>query len=404
MKRRSASCLFVILLLQSSIFLSSCKQQEKENDPESPIMLAGDWVPEDPRTLDFDNLPKLPKSDHIIVHDVRDLDGHRVNQHNYLTFYDGKFWAMWSDGPGVVRRPPGQHRDTAPGHEQPHQKVSYATSEDGMTWSEAKDITDTPPAPDGWIARGFWIREGELLALASRFKSPGYHGYGLSLHAFKWDPDEDKWKHHGMVQDNALSNFPPGKLPSGEWMMSRRDSTQHVHVMYGGVKAFNDWTSISLVSHRERSDVKVSEPVWWPLPNGKVVQLYRDNARGGFLYRSVSLDSGKTWTDPLKTNFPDATSKFNAVRLSDGRYVMVSNPDPKKRDPLALSVSDDGVVFTKMVYLVGGRKVDYPDIMEHDGYLYVAFGSAKQSVEIIRVKISDLDAVKMPSEPLIRKK
>ena len=99
-------------------------------------------------------------------------------------------------------------------------------------------------------------------------------------------------------------------------------------------------------------------------------------------------------------NFPDATSKFNTVRLKDGRYVLVSNPNPKQRDPMTIAVSDDGVVFNKMIYLVGGRNVDYPDIIEHNGYIYVAFAGAKQSVELIRVKISDMDNVGMPDTPI----
>ncbi len=53
-----------------------------------------------------------------------------------------------------------------------------------------------------------------------------------------------------------------------------------------------------------------------------------------------------------------ATSKISGLRLHDGRYVLVSNPNPQKRDPLTLSISEDGLFFTKMLYLVGGRLID----------------------------------------------
>jgi hypothetical protein len=369
-------------------------------DPTSPVMLAGKWVPDDPAKIDFDRLPRLPESDHVIVHDVRDQDGHRVNQHNYLAYYNGMYWIMWSDGPGEARMPAGQHRNRTPGHDRERQKVAYATSKDGLKWSEAKDITDTPPAPEGWIARGFWVREGKLLALVSSYRAPGYSGAGLALHAFEWEKSTGKWKHLGIAYENTLNNFPPAKLPSGEWMMSRRDSSQNVHIMYGGTKAYNQWESVPVVKYG-RTDFRAEEPGWWVLPDNKLAALYRDNKRSGFLYRAFSADNGKTWSDPIKTNFPDATSKFNTVRLKDGRYVMVSNPNPKKRDPMTLAISDDGIVFNKMIYLVGGRHIDYPDIMEHDGYIFVAFASAKQSVEVIRLRTADLDKVIMPSTPLI---
>src|SRR5690606_14259887 len=52
------------------------------------LMLSGDWVPDNPHEIDFDNLPVVP-SEHAIVSDVRDADGKRVNQHNYLVYFDG---------------------------------------------------------------------------------------------------------------------------------------------------------------------------------------------------------------------------------------------------------------------------------------------------------------------------
>jgi len=51
---------------------------------------------------------------------------------------------------------------------------------------------------------------------------------------------------------------------------------------------------------------------------------------------------------------------------------------------------DDGMTFTKMARLVGGRKVDYPHAIEQDGFLYVAFASAKQTVEVLKIRVSDL--------------
>jgi BNR repeat-like domain len=389
-----------LTLTLSCVAQDSKKTQEPDNN--SPLMLAGDWVPDDPRQIDFDKLPRLAKSDHAIVHDVRPLDGHRVNQHNYMIFHDGLYWMMWSDGPGVVRAKPGEHRDKVPGHDQPTQKVSFSTSKDGLKWSEAKDITDSPTGGYGWIARGFWLYNGKLLALITRFKGPGYAGYGLALHAFELEPSQ-KWKHLGIAYDNAMNNFPPKQLPSGEWMMSRRDSSKNVHLLYGATTAYNEWKSVPAVEY-EGTNFKAEEPCWWVLPdNNNLLSLYRDNGKSGFLYRSFSNDNGRTWSRPVKTNFPDATSKFSDTRLKDGRYILVSNPNPKKRDPMTIAVSDDGVVFNKMIYLVGGRHIDYPHVMEHDGYLFVAFASAKQSVEVIRVSIKELDKVKMPSTPLVIK-
>src|SRR5690606_1602555 len=113
---------------------------------------------------------------------------------------------------------------------------------------------------------------------------------------------------------------------------------------------FDDWRSSPLVM--DRSALSPDEPFWWELPDGKtLLALLRDNRRQGFLFYSLSVDDGRTWTAPQRSGFPDAASKFCGIRLHDGRYLLVSNPRPGKRDPLTLSVSDDGLHFHHMFYL-----------------------------------------------------
>lgn len=357
------------------------------DNPSSPRMLAGDWVPDDTHAIDFNKLPRIA-SQHAVVSDVLDQNGHRVNQHNYLVYHAGKFWAMWSDGPGESR---GYGK--VPGHDRADQRVSFATSLDGVNWSEIGDLTGAPEPGFGWIARGFWVRDGELLALASRYRAPGYRGDGLQLHAFSLASDDPpRWRHHGLVYDNALNNFPPQQLPSGEWMMSRRDSQGDVHVLVGGVRAFDDWQSFPQTAY-EDAELAAEEPDWWVLPDGHLAALFRDNKKSGYLFRAFSTDEGRTWTDPVRTNFPDARSKFSGLRLSDGRYVLVSNANPQQRDPLTLALSDDGLVFHSLGYLVGGRHVDYPHVIEHDGALFIAFATAKQTVEVLKVRLEDLQRI-----------
>ncbi len=370
-----------------------------ENRVVSSSMLAGDWVPEHHHLIDFDALPALPVTN-VVISDVSATDG--VNQHNYLIVHDGLFWAMWSDGPGLEDRA--------------GQVVKYSRSADGLSWDAPKMMTPypngtTPDSPyyntkegNGWryISRGFWIRGGELYALAALDEAGDIFGPGLELHAFKWSGEQWGWVDTGVVHDNAINNFPPKLLPSGKWGMSRRTfdyKTSGTRFMVGGVPGITEWESFPVASGD--SALKAEEPLWWTLPdeNG-LVALFRDNSSGGYLFRSFSGNSGRTWTTPVRTDFPDATSKVFGMRLSDGQYALVSNPKPNVRNPLALSLSADGVVFDRMVYLVGGRTVGYPHMIEQDGYLYIAHYGAKRTVEIERVSLADLAQVSMPAEPL----
>jgi len=385
----------VIVLFAALAAITWATPPHPVKNPGSSSMLAGDWVPSDPHTIDFEQLPRVPVQ-HIVVSDVSAKKG--VNQHNYLVHHDGKFWAMWSDGPRV--------------EDMGGQVVKYATSVDGVNWDAPKLLTGFPPrtGPDSpnyntrnkeglrYISRGFWVREGKLLALVSLDEAAGFFGPSLELLAFRWNSAAQKWEDGGVVRKNGINNFAPGKLPSGEWgMINRRHDYKKTGVdfLVGGVRALDDWKSVPVVTG-VGGDVtlKAEEPIWWTLPDGNLAALFRDNGMSGYIFRAFSSDSGRTWTAPVKTDFPDARSKLHGLRLTDGRYVLVSNSKPRKRDPLTLALSDDGLVFNRLFYLVGGRHVDYPHVMEHDGFLYIAHSGAKMSVEIERVRIADLAGLK----------
>lgn len=381
----------VVALISMGLYAQSNLPHPAKN-PDSPLMLAGDWVPDDTHQIDFDKLPRLPGL-HMVVNDVRHQMG--VNQHNYLDYYDGKYWIMWSDGPGIEDRV--------------GQRVKFATSTDGVLWSEPRYLTPNPPGAERaglygtrsdrgfrYIARGFWQRDGEFLALASLDEAAGFFGPSLELRAFRYDKKWDQWEDIGVVQTNSINNFSPKKIPTGEWMISRRkhDYTKSgVEFLVGGIESISSWKSYPVLG--SANELTAEEPYWWVLPDNNLVALFRDNKGSGYLFRSFSTDNGRTWSTPVRTNFPDARSKFSGTRLKDGRYVLVSNANPKKRDPLVLSISDDGIIFNKMYYLVGGRHVDYPHVMEHDGHIFVAFASGKQTVEVIKIRLSDIDSIEM---------
>ncbi|MCA9194931.1 MAG: exo-alpha-sialidase [Planctomycetales bacterium] len=356
-------------------------------------MLVGEWLPQDAHRIDFSKLPHVA-SEHIVISDVRSSQG--VNQHAYLAFHDGHYFAMWSDGPGVEDRV--------------GQRVSYSTSLDGLSWTQPRYLTPEPPnsGPDSpqygtrsekgmrWISRGLWQRDGELLALCALDEAAGFFGPSLKLLAFRWNGSG--WESAGLVADNAINNFPPKKLAAGDWMMSRRTHDYKktgVQFLVGGKKAIDDWEAFPVLG--SSNVLSAEEPFWWTLPDDRLVALFRDNRGSKNLYRSISEDQGHTWTTPVRTNFPDATSKLFGLHLSDGRYILISNSNPRARDPLTLAISSDGLTFEKLVWLVGSRHVDYPHAIEHDGNLFVSFSGGKQSVEILRIKLSVLEQITMPT-------
>ncbi len=339
-------------------------------------------------SADFSALPRLPCKTITVYRGVEHEAG--FNMHPYLTHHDGRFWAMWSCN---------RIRDLKAG-----QHVRYATSSDGVHWSARRAITPREDAANmRYFARGFWVRDGQLIALAARDEAVRpLFGPGLELRGYRWRPDAQRWDDPIVIADDTINNFPPKRLPTGEWLMSRRDHRMRKSMLVGGVESPGAWTPIQIEVPADGA--RLDEPFWWTLPDGTLTAAFRDGSKSRRLYRSFSRDNGRTWTTPVKTDFPDATAKFNVLRLTDGRYAMASDPNPSGvRIPLCLSLSDDGVVFDRMfilrdaptVYRYAGKDpgykgYHYPQLLEHDRYLHVIHAENMEDIVVLRVKLEDL--------------
>jgi BNR repeat-like domain len=339
--------------------------------------------------LDFTRLPVLAHDAVTVFRGVEHEAG--FNMHPYLAHFEGRFWAMWSCN---------RIRDLQAG-----QHVRWATSEDGLHWGEARAITPVVEAEGmRYFARGFWVRDGQLYALTAYDEAVRpLFGPGLELRGYRWNSGQRDWDAPIVVADDTINNFPPKRLPSGQWMMSRRDHRMGKSMLAGGVNAPTEWSVVPVPVPADGAHL--DEPFWWVLPDESLAAVFRDGSKSRRLYRAFSSDGGRTWTTPVQTDFPDATAKFNVLRLRDGRYVMVSNPNPSGvRIPLCLSLSADGVVFTRMavlrdaptVYRYAGKDpgyagYHYPHLLEHGAHLYVIHAENMEDIVVLRVPLAELD-------------
>lgn len=374
----------LMLLLLGIPAFAAAPPPEPAQRPEQPALLDLPASGTDPAKIDYARLPEI-KGTHAVVSPTDAT--WKFQLHSYLVYHAGHYWCMWSQGPPV--------------EDEPSQAVRYATSEDGLKWSEARALTGPPQEGYGYIARGFWVRDGELLALAAHFKGKGAFGVNkeLQLRALAWDAKASAWKPRGLVYADAINNFPPQPLTTGEWMMTRRDSRFNVSVLVGGRKGLDDWQSFSVVGRQQVKGFSPDEPIWWSQPDRSLVALFRDNGGSGRLFRSVSTDSGRTWTTPERTNFPNASSKVFALPTSAGYRVLLANANPGiGRRQLHLALSEDGRVFTGLAQLAipsaRPATLQYPHALEHEGHLLVAFSRNKAQIEVLKVPLRDLEPLR----------
>lgn len=317
------------------------------------------------------------------------------NLHSYLAWFDGRFWLCWSS--------------SQVNEEDPDQHILYATSVDGRTWSAAQVLAadpDGPAGPQRWIARGMFLDGGKLRALGALVESADYGKRGqavvwrnLQLIRFTWTGDG--WSRDAVFARDCMNNFPPMRL-DGLFTMPCRDSGMNLKVASSDAPAAASWKFIPIASAAPFD--RMDEPTMYVSRDGTFQMIIRDGSHSGFLIRAVSHDKGATWTAPVRTNYPDATSKNFVLRLSNGSYALINNPDPKRRDPLAISFSRDGWVFEHPAALRknasprrnGGRtrssgSFQYPHAIEHGGSLWVAYSTNKEDIEVSEYRLSDLD-------------
>lgn len=315
----------------------------------------------------------------------------QFNLHSYVTWFDGKFWAVWSSG--RVDEDSGR------------QLLRYATSSDGHTWSESKILVDDPDGDQGpalWIARGVYVQDGKLLALGAylegaRDTPEGRESWqNLKLIQFEWDGNG--WQNRGTLVENCMNNYPPRRA-GDHLFMTCRDSRTRMHTAVSDASG-KRW-SVTPMPMKDPS-VRISEPSWYEDPNGKLHLIFRDSSQSKFVYRSISDDKGITWSAPVRTNYPDATSKNIAGRLADGRYYLINNPAASKREVLAISFSEDGWQFSEARALrneppprrypghaKGSNSFQYPHVVERGNSLFVIYSTNKEDIEISEFHIAD---------------
>lgn len=157
------------------------------------------------------------------------------------------------------------------------------------------------------------------------------------------------------------------------------------------------------INYEKGDDVYINNyPVWqWAEPtfarlsNGDVVMLYRING-AGYLYKTISTDNGKTWSELEITDIPNPNNKPRLIKTNDGRIIILNTPNNKpgmiNRNPLEVWVSNDDMkTWYKKIKVLEfpSSYLSYPDGFydEETNSVKFAFELNRHDVYYVEVEI-----------------
>jgi predicted neuraminidase len=96
-----------------------------------------------------------------------------------------------------------------------------------------------------------------------------------------------------------------------------------------------------------------------------------------------STDGGHSWGRMAATALPNPNAGIDAVRLADGRFLLVYNPTTEARGQLAIAVSPDGIAWHRAVTLEDAPgEYSYPAMIQtRDGLVHVTYTWKRERIK-----------------------
>ncbi len=307
----------------------------------------------------------------------------------------GRIWRCWVGG--------GDNADAF---------FLLAWSDDGgRRWTDTKAVVDphdaSLPEKRRTIAGNIWCDPDGRLWLFYDVGITYFDGRGGTWCTVCDNPDarHPKWSEPRYMGVGFTLNKPT-VLSNGDWVLPqslwKRDIID-ILLDYGRERnvyhdAWHEYDSLRSANVFISSDKGES----WQLHTGVVVpgQRFDENmivehedgslsmtirSKAGWIYRSLSHDKGRTWSEPQEWQ-PHIDSRHFIRKLSDGSIVLVrhgiTEHKLKRRSHLRAFISfDDGKTWEGGLLLDERGGVSYPDGFEsRDGHIYISY-DRKRSTE-----------------------
>lgn len=163
----------------------------------------------------------------------------------------------------------------------------------------------------------------------------------------------------------------------------------------------------SVLDYRIRnlsSQVGLIQPTLVPLDDDRMLMMLRDGSPERRLQTAYSADNGWTWSTPQDCGLPNPDSAVDALRLRDGRILLVHNHAASGRENLRLSLSsDDGRTWQPraMIESSAQKEYSYPYLVEdQQGLIHLTYTWHRERIKHLEFNLAWLNAPANLSDPL----
>ena len=148
------------------------------------------------------------------------------------------------------------------------------------------------------------------------------------------------------------------------------------------------------------------QPTLVPLQDDRVLMILRDPSAARLVHTAYSDDNGWTWADAEAIGLPNPDAAIDALRLRDGRILMVYNHAARGRENLRLALSsDEGRSWKAGAVLEDGedQEYSYPNLAEDQlGRIHLTYTWHRERIKHVAFNLAWLDRkvlAQIPTQP-----
>lgn len=266
----------------------------------------------------------------------------------------------------------------------------WVSRHDGSQWTTPVEVANGVQ-PDGkrlpcWNPVLFQPTNGPLVLFYKVGPSPDTW-WGLA----RTSSDEGRtWSPAIKLPDGILGPIRAKPIELSKGTMLAGSSTEHDGWIVHMERYTGDWSAQSLAAAASwqkteplntKADFGAIQPAILVHSPTSLQILCR--SRQSVIAESWSQDGGRTWSPMKATTLPNPSAGIDAVRLADGRFLLIYNPTATGRAKLDIAVSHDGKGWKRAVVLEDSSgEYSYPAIIQaRDGRIHATYTWRREKIK-----------------------